>query len=280
MFASPGDAVNALVAAARNNDTNAIHLIFGPSGHALISPDVVQATEEFQVFVQRLTEKTELINNSASNATLAIGADGWPFPIPLVKEGAQWRFDAAAGRDEVLARRVGRDELGVLDVCRAYVDAQREYAGQDRMGDGVLAYAQFLRSRPGTRDGLFWPARQPGEAPSPLGPLIAQACLEGYQHTATMLEDERASYHGYYFKILTRQGRHAPGGRYNYIINGRMIAGFALVAWPAAWGDTGVMTFIVNQQGRVWQKNLGPKTVKTAKAMTCYDPDATWSAAQ
>jgi len=246
----------------------------------LISPDVVQATEEFQVFVQRLTEKTELINNSASNATLAIGADGWPFPIPLVKEGAQWRFDAAAGRDEVLARRVGRDELGVLDVCRAYVDAQREYAGQDRMGDGVLAYAQFLRSRPGTRDGLFWPARQPGEAPSPLGPLIAQACLEGYQHTATMLEDERASYHGYYFKILTRQGRHAPGGRYNYIINGRMIAGFALVAWPAAWGDTGVMTFIVNQQGRVWQKNLGPKTVKTAKAMTCYDPDATWSAAQ
>ena len=246
--------------AAQNNDTNAIHVIFGPAGHEMISPDVVQATEEFKMFVQHLTEKTQLINNSESNATLELGADGWPFPIPLVKQGAQWHFDTAAGKDEILARRVGRDEIGAIDVCHAYVDAQREYASQDRMGDGVLAYAQFLRSTPGTHDGLFWPANQPGEELSPLGPLIAQARVEGYHRTAKMLEDEQAPYHGYYFKILTRQGKHAPGGKYNYIINGRMIAGFALVAWPAEWGNTGVMTFIVNQQGKVYQKNLGPKT--------------------
>jgi hypothetical protein len=280
LFASPNDAVNALVTAARSKDTNAIHLIFGPVGHELISPDVVQATEEFQVFAQRLEEKAQLINNSESNATLAIGTDAWPFPIPLVKEGAQWRFDTAAGRAEVLVRRVGRDELGALDVCIAYVDAQREYAAQDRLGDGVLAYAQFLRSTPGTHDGLFWPANQPDEELSPLGPLIAQARVDGYRHAAKMLDDEQAPYHGYYYKILTGQGKHAPGGKYHYVINGHMIAGFALVAWPAEWGDTGVMTFVVNQQGKVWQKNLGPRTAKTAKAITLYDPDDTWTPAQ
>jgi len=279
-FNSPNDAVNALVEAVQNNDTNAIYLIFGPVGHELISPDVVQATEEFQLFVQHLKEKTQLINNSESNVTLEIGENGWPFPIPLVKQGAQWHFDTAAGKDEILARRVGRNEIGAIDVCQAYVDAQREYASQDRLGDGVLAYAQFLRSTPGKHDGLFWPANQPGEELSPLGPLIAQARVEGYHRTATMLNDEQAPYHGYYFKILTRQGKHAPGGKYNYLINGRMIAGFALVAWPVEWGNTGVMTFIVNQQGKVYQKNLGPKTAKNAKAMTCYDPDDSWTLAQ
>jgi hypothetical protein len=275
-FATPQEAVNALVAAATNHDTNALHLIFGPAGHELISPDVVQATEAFKMFVQHLAEKTQLVNNSESNATLEIGTDGWPFPIPLVKEGAQWHFDTAAGSKEILARRIGMDEMGALNVCNAYVVAQREYASQDRMGDGVLAYAQFLRSTPGTHDGLFWPTNQPGEELSPLGPLIAQARVEGYHRTATMLNDEQVPYHGYYFKILTRQGKHALSGKYNYIINGRMIAGFALVAWPAEWGNTGVMTFIVNQTGIVSQKNLGPQTVKIAKAITTYDPDGTW----
>ena len=163
-FATPQEAIKALVAAARNNDTNAIRLIFGPAGHELISPDVVQATEAFKMFVQHLAEKTQLVNNSESNATLEIGTDGWPFPIPLVKEGAQWHFDTAAGRKEILARRIGMDEMGALNVCNAYVVAQREYASQDRMGDGVLAYAQFLRSTPGTHDGLFWPTNQPGES--------------------------------------------------------------------------------------------------------------------
>jgi hypothetical protein len=276
-FAAPQEAVNALVAAAQNHDTNALHSIFGPAGHELISPDVVQATEEYKMFVQRLTEKTQLITNSDANVTLEIGADGWPFPIPLVKQDGQWFFDTAAGKEEILARRIGMNELGAINVCNAYVEAQREYAGQDRLGDGVLAYAQFLRSAPGTHDGLFWPTNQPGEELSPLGPLVAQARVEGYQRTAKMLNDELAPYHGYYFKILTRQGKHAPGGKYNYIINGRMIAGFALVAWPDEWGDTGVMTFIVNQQGKVFQKNLGPQTAKIARAITTYDPDDTWT---
>jgi hypothetical protein len=279
-FNSPNDAINALVEAAQNNDTNAIHLIFGPVGHEMISPDVVQATEEFKLFVQHLKEKTQLINNSDSNATLEFGADGWPFPIPLIKQDGQWHFDSAAGRNEILARRIGRDEIGAINVCNAYVDAQREYASEDRMGDSVLAYARFLRSTPGTHDGLFWPANQPGEELSPLGPLVAQARVDGYHRTAKMLNAEQAPYHGYYFKILSRQGKHAPGDKYNYIINGRMIAGFALVAWPAEWGNTGVMTFIVNQQGRIYQKNLGPSTVKIARAMTAYDPDDTWTPAQ
>ena len=279
-FNSPNDALNALVAAAKTNDTNALHLIFGPAGHELISPDVIQATDEYKMFVQHLTEKTELSTNSDANITLEVGANGWPFPIPLVQHNGQWFFDTAAGSAEILARRIGRDEIGAIDVCQAYVDAQREYASQDRLGDGVLAYAQFLRSTPGTHDGLFWPAKQPGEELSPLGPLIAQARVDGYHRTAKMLNDEQAPYHGYYFKILTRQGKHAPGGKYDYIINGRMIAGFALVAWPAEWGNTGVMTFAVNQQGRIYQKNLGPKTVKIAKAMTAYDPDDTWTLTQ
>jgi len=276
-FAAPQDAVNALVAAATNHDTNGLHAIFGPAGHDLVSPDAVQATEEYKLFVQHLTEKTQLVSHSDSNATVEIGADGWPFPIPLVKQGGQWFFDTAAGRQEILARRIGMDETGAINVCNAYVAAQREYAGQDRLGDGVLAYAQFLRSTPGIHDGLFWPTNQPGEELSPLGPLVAQARVEGYHRTAKMLNDEQAPYHGYYFKILTRQGKHAPGGRYDYIINGRMIAGFAFVAWPAEWGNTGVMTFIVNQQGKVYQKNLGAQTVQIAKGMATYDPDDTWT---
>jgi len=280
VFSSPNGAVNALVVAATNHDTNALHLIFGPAGHELISPDVVQATAEYELFVQHLTEKTELTTNSETNITLEIGADGWPFPIPLVKQEEKWFFDTAAGAQEILARRIGMDEIGAINVCHAYVDAQREYASEDRMGDSVLAYAQFLRSTPGTHDGLFWPTNQAGEALSPLGPLVAQARVDGYHRTAKMLNDEQAPYHGYYFKILTRQGKHAPGEKYNYIINGRMIAGFALVAWPAEWGNTGVMTFTVNQQGQIYQKNLGPKTVKLAQAMTCYDPDGAWTPAQ
>jgi hypothetical protein len=249
-------------------------------GHELISPDVVQATEEYHMFVQRLSEKTQLFDHSGSNAVLEIGADGWPFPIPLVKQGGQWFFDTAAGKDEILARRIGRDEIGAINVCNSYVEAQREYAAMDRMGDGVPAYAQFLRSTPGTHDGLFWAADHRDEGLSPLGPLIAQARVEGYRHTAKMLDDEQAPYHGYYYKILTKQSKLAPGGKYNYIINGRMIAGFGLVAWPAEWGNSGVMTFIVNQQGKLYQKNLGAKTVKIARAISTYDPDDTWVLAQ
>jgi len=276
-FQSPAAAVMALTTAATNHDTNAMHAIFGPEASALVSPDAVQAGEEFDRFVKRLTAKTQLVTNSDSRLTLEIGADAWPFPIPLVAQGGQWQFDTVAGKSEILNRRIGRDELGAIDVCHAYVDAQREYASQDRLGDGVLAYAQLLHSTTSKHDGLFWPAKA-DEALSPLGPLIAAAHGEGYHHTAAMMNDEAAPYHGYYFKILTRQGKHAPGGKYNYVINGRMIAGFALVAWPAEWANTGVMTFTVNQQGKVYQCNLGKNTARLAAAMTTFDPDEKWAA--
>lgn len=276
MFSSPQDAVNALVTAAENNDTNTIHAIFGPAGRQLMSPDAVQAAAAYKLFVQRLAQKVQFVTNSDSCLSLQIGNDAWPFPIPLEQQGDQWFFDTAAGKQEILARRIGMDELGAIAVCRTYVEAQREYASQDRMGDGVLAYAQFLHSDPGTRDGLYW-AAQPGEPLSPFGPLIASAHGEGYQHTARMLNNQAAPYHGYYFKILTRQGKHAAGGKYNYIINGRMIAGFALVAWPAQWCNTGVMTFIVNQRGIVYQANLGPKTAQIAARMKEFDPGSKWT---
>jgi hypothetical protein len=199
--------------------------------------------------------------------TLETGTNGWPFPIPLVKQDGQWFFDTAAGREEILARRIGRDEMGAIAVCNAYVDAQREYASQDRMGDGVLAYAQFLRSTPGTHDGLFWPAK-PGEELSPLGPLVAQARGGRLSSHGQNAERRAGTVSRLLFQNPDAAGQTRAGRQYDYLINGRMIAGFALVAWPAEWGNTGVMTFIVNQQGRVYQKNLGPKTVKIARAMT------------
>lgn len=279
-FSSPDEAVSSLVAAATKHDTNAMHAIFGAGGHQLASPDAVQRTNEYRVFVQRLLDKTAMSTNSDSSLTLNLGADGWPFPIPLVKaQDGAWFFDTEAGKAEVLNRRIGMDELGAISVCRAYVNAQREYASQDRMGDGVLAYAKFLHSTPGTHDGLFWPATE-GEPLSPLGPLVAAAHVEGYHRTATMMNDKTAPYHGYYFKVLTRQGKDAPGGKYNYVINGRMIAGFGMVAWPAEWGNTGIMTFIVNQQGKVYQRNLGVNTGKIAAAVGEFNPDKGWAVVQ
>lgn len=274
-FSSPDQAVNTLKAAVAARDTNAIHLIFGPTAHTLVSADVVEATIEREVFAHRLAEKIQLAPESDSQQILKLGADGWPFPIPLVKDAGGWFFDTSAGWEEILNRRIGANELGAIHVCRTYVEAQREYATKDRNGEGVLEYAQHLRGTPGTHDGLYWSSSN-GEELSPLGPLVAQARVEGYRHKTKILTEEQSPYHGYYFKILTKQGRHASGGKYNYIINGHMIAGFALVAWPAEWSNTGVMTFIVNQQGKVYEKNLGPKTSTIANALTTYDPDSTW----
>jgi len=274
-FSSPQAAVDALKAAVEASDTNALHAIFGPVGHALVSVDVVEAAEEHELFMSRVKEKVNLVAASDSKQELQLGADGWPFPIPLVKQDGQWLFDVEAGREEILNRRIGANELGAIQVCQAYVQAQRDYASEDRNADEVLEYAQHLRSTPGAHDGLYWTTRT-GDELSPLGPLVAQARGEGYRRKTKILTDEPSPYHGYFFKILTRQGKHAPGGKYNYIINGHMIAGCALVAWPAEWGNTGVMTFIVNQRGKVYQKNLGPKTASIAAAMTIYDPDPTW----
>jgi hypothetical protein len=275
-FSSPEAAVNALKTAVAAQDTNALHAIFGPAAHALVSADVVEATNEREQFASRLEDKTALVRESDSKAVLHLGADGWPFPIPLQNQDGQWYFDTEAGKEEILNRRIGANELGAISVCRAYVQAQREYASVDRKGDELLAYAQRLRSTPGTHDGLYWPSKA-GDEQSPLGPLVAQARVEGYRHKTKILTDEQTPYHGYYFEILTKQGKQAPGGKYDYVINGRMIGGFALVAWPAQWGNSGVMTFIVNQQGNVCQKNLGPKTSSVANGITAYDPDDTWT---
>jgi hypothetical protein len=278
-FATPQDAVNALVAAAKNHDTKALDGIFGPEEKELISPDLVQATNESTKFVKCLTQKTKLIKKSDTSFTLEMGADNWPFPLPLVKKDGKWSFDTDAGKQEILCRRIGRDEIGAMRVCRAYVAAQREYASEDRMGDGVLAYAQLLHSTVGKHDGLFW-ASKPGETLSPLGPLITEAHAAGYHRTGPMLNNEQAPYHGYYFKILTSQGKSAPCGAYDYIINDHLIAGFALIAWPAEWGKTGVMTFVVNQQCRIYQKNFGPSSFEEAQAITAYAPNSTWTPAQ
>lgn len=278
-FNSPEDAVQALSAAAQSGDTNALHRIFGPAATELVSRDLVQAGAEREMFLQRIGQKVQIAREGDGKASLELGSDHWPFPIPLVNSGGHWFFDTAAGKEEILNRRVGRNELKTIQVCRAYVDAQREYASEDRNGDQVLEFAQHLRSSPGAHDGLYWPAADSDDT-SPLGPLIAQARQEGYRHESKALNEGSsapAPYHGYYFKILTRQGKHAPGGKYNYIINGHMIAGFALAAWPAQWGNTGVMTFIVNQDGLIYEKNLGAKTASVAEHMTAFDPDDSWT---
>jgi len=274
-FATPDEAVKALTTAAENKDTNALEVIFGPSVRELVSADAVQASNGLSIFARRAAEKVEPVKKSDSEFLLELGSDAWPFPIPLVKQDGQWLFDTDAGKEEILNRRIGRNELDTMRVCHAYAEAQRDYAREDHSGTGVLEYAKHLRSTPGQHDGLYWHA-EPGEEISPLGPLIAEAHSEGYTHDSKIMTEARAPYHGYYFKILTRQDRHAPCGKYDYIINGHMIAGFALVAWPAEWGNSGVMTFIINQQGKVYEKNLGPKTADKAGAMTTYDPGPDW----
>jgi hypothetical protein len=277
-FATADDAVKALTTAAANKDTNALEAIFGPNVRELVSADPVQASNGLAHFSRRVSEKVAPVNKSDSCVEVDMGWDAWPFPIPLVKQDSKWFFDTDAGKEEILNRRIGRNELDTISVCRAYAEAQRDYAGEDHTGAGVLEYAQRLRSTSGQHDGLYWRA-EPGEEISPLGPFLAQSHDEGYTHESKIMTEAQAPYQGYFFKILTRQSRNAPGGKYNYVINGHMIGGFALVAWPAEWGNSGVMTFIINQQGKVLEKNLGPKTSAIASAMTTYDPGPGWKPA-
>lgn len=272
-FAAPEQAVTALIEAARVADRDALRRLFGLDTDELVAADQVQATNELSAFFNACLEGYRIVRESEDRCVFEVGAARWPFPIPLVLRDGGWSFDTAKGKEELLNRRIGRNELAVLKVIRAYVDAQREYAGQDRDGDEVLEYAPRFESTPGLKDGLYWPPSLDGEI-SPLGPLVAHAHAEGYRRQSA--DAPRVPFHGYYFKILTRQGRHAPGGAHDYLINGNMIAGFALVAWPAQYGESGIMTFIVNQQGRVRQKDLGPDTPKKASGMTRYDPDPSW----
>jgi len=275
LFATPEEAVAALVAAAKAEDTNAFRVIFGPVGEEIENPDRVQAANELSAFNAAVDQHQQLVHKTDTECVLEIGNNSWPFPVPIVKRGNQWFFDTEAGKDEILNRHIGKNELATLQVVRAYVEAQREYASKDRDGDDVLEFAQKFESATGTKDGLYWPLDLDGEV-SPLGPLVAEAQAKGYGRNPRKVGSKANPYHGYFFKILTRQGSAAPGGKYDYLINGNMIGGFALVAWPAEYGESGIMTFIVNQQGRVYQKNLGSKTAKAAAAMKEYNPDNTW----
>jgi len=273
-FATPEAAVTALSQAVTSTNRSALGEIFGDAAQELINPDEVQGATELAEFTDAFNATNQLVRESDTRMVLEVGSKGWPFPIPLVKQAGGWRFDTAAGIEEILNRRIGRNELDVLRVLRAYVEAQREYASRDRDGDDVLEYAQQLASSPGKMDGLYWSIDLTGET-SPLGPLVAYAQGEGYTKDESS-PDEPQPFHGYFFKMLKGQGKNAAGGKYDYIINGNMIGGFALVAWPAEYGESGIMTFIVNQQGRVYQRDLGAKTAKSVKSMKAYDPDKNW----
>jgi Protein of unknown function (DUF2950) len=275
-FATPEAAVAALEAAVTAKDVEAFRGIFGPAAEELQNPDRIQATNEWCAFSTALQQAKRIVKETDARCVLEVGTDNWPFPVPLVQKDNTWFFDTEAGKDEVLSRRIGRNELMTLSAVRAYVEAQRDYAAKDRDNDQVLEYAQKFVSAPGMKDGLYWSPELDGEL-SPLGPLAAQAQAEGY--TAHNKEKGEASqpFHGYLFKIIMQQAKSAPGGKHDYIINDNMIAGFALVAWPASYGDSGIMTFIVNQQGRVFQKDLGENTAKVVSKMKAYDPDKTWT---
>jgi len=277
LFSSPEAALKILIEAVKAEDKTVLDQIFGPSGKDLRSGDAVQDAAEYKEFARHLAEKTDLVKENDLKVILHVGNENWPYPIPIVKYNDQWFFDTEAGKEEILNRRIGEDELTAILVCRSYVKAQREYVLKDWDGDGIFAYAQKLRSDPGKRNGLFWRVTR-GEEVSPLGELVARAWHEGYKKKkAAFKEAEPLPFHGYYFKVLTRQGKNVPGGKYSYIVNGNMVGGFALVAFPSNWGKSGVMTFIVNQQGKVYQKNLGPDTMKIAQKMKSYNPDETWT---
>jgi len=273
-FPSPDEAVKALVVAVRANDVKALLSILGPESRALISSgDEAADRTGRDKFLKAFNVANTFQQESADEMTLCVGADSWPMPIPIVKKGSLWMFDVRKGKQEILNRRIGRNELHVIDILNAYVDAQHEYATKDCGRSGKVEFAQRIISSKGKHDGLFWEAKD-GEQESPLGPLVAQAAKEGYANPNLQ------PFHGYYFKILKGQGKHAHGGAYNYVIKGRMILGFAIISYPAEYGNSGVMTFMVNQEGVIFQKNLGRNTKRIAEAMKIFDPDKTWSKAE
>lgn len=275
-FDSPEAAVKALVAATKSDEKGALRRIFGSAVGELTSGDEVQDKADLVEFADRLALFNKLIDNEDGTKTLLVGQTLHPFAIPLVQADGKWFFDTLAGREEILNRRVGDNELSTIAVCHGYVVAQREYAQADRDGDGVIEYAQRGYSTPGKRDGLYWETKE-DEPPSPLGPLVAEAGAQGYtRREQSEGEAKPHPYHGYVYRILTKQGPKAPGGAFDYVINGNMVAGFALLAYPATYGNSGVMTFLVNSNGRVLQKNLGEKTSELAEKITAYDPDETW----
>jgi hypothetical protein len=273
-FKTPDDAAAALVAAAKAGDMRALVTVLGPDGEDIVSSgDEVADAETRQKFVAAYEAKHRIATEGDDKAVMILGAQDFPLPIPMVRKAGTWRFDTAAGRDEILFRRIGKNELDAIQSCLAYIDAQNEYAESDRTGAGMNTYAQRIISRAGKKDGLYWSSAQ-GEAESPLGGLIAQATRQGYRVGAG-----RTPYRGYYFKILTRQGPSADGGAFDYVVDGKMIGGFALVAYPAEYANSGVKTFLVSHAGTVFEKDLGPGTAKIAERMTSFNPDKSWQRA-
>jgi len=280
LYSSPDEARQALIKAVHAKDHVELKLIFGPVTSELVPGDPVEQANEFDHFARHVKEGVEIVKEGDGKAILVIGDNKWPFPVPIVKKGDSWLFDTAAGREEILNQRIGHNEILAINVCKAYVEAQSEYYDMPELdGDQIPKYAQHMISKPGKKDGLFWTTTS-GQKESPLGPLVAKAKEEGYMQKRKDGENSPRPYHGYYFTILTRQGARAPGGKFSYIINGNMVAGHALVAYPARWGVSGVMTFIVNQRGRVYEKNLGTKTVEIVRKMKSYNPDLTWKMVQ
>lgn len=272
-FSSAEEAVEAAMTAARNNNEKDMLAIFGAQAKELLfSSDAVADKQRREEFLAAYAESHRLVAEG-QDTILLVGKQDWPFPIPLVKRGNAWVFDTAKGKEEILNRRIGENELYTIKTLLAVVDAQREYALKNRDRDGLLEYAQKFVSEPGKKDGLYWEVK-PGEPQSPLGPIMAQARSEGYKRETSSMAH---AYHGYYYRILTAQGKDAPGGAYSYLVNGKMIGGFAVVAYPTEYGNSGVMTFVVNHDGNVFQKNLGKNTVATGKSMKEYNVDSTWS---
>ncbi|HUK32179.1 MAG TPA: DUF2950 domain-containing protein [Candidatus Acidoferrum sp.] len=272
-FPSAGDAAEALVSAVQNDDQPALLKILGPEAKEVItSGDAAEDKDNRAEFVQKYQEMHRLVTERDGSTTLYIGAENWPTPIPLRHNPRGWYFDTAAGKQEILYRRIGKNELAAITVCRELVDAQKEYYGQPHDGAGDRQYARKFVSDAGTHDGLFWtPA--PGEPDSPVGPLLAFAASEG---AAKDPDHETQPFEGYYFRVLTAQGPNAPGGARNYVEDGKMTRGFAFIAYPAEYRSSGVMTFIVNQDGVVYEKDLGPRTAEIAKSMARYDRDSSW----
>lgn len=271
-FPTAEDAATALVAAVKANDTTALLEILGTDAKPILdSGDPVADEATRAKFVASYDEAHALVDGPDDSKILQTGKDEWPLPIPLVQTAEGWRFDTEAGEEEILNRRVGRNELAAIQTALAFVDAQREYYDLNPQGEKLPPYAQVLASAKGKKDGLYWDTAE-GEQPSPLGEAFASARAEGYRPG----EGKPIPFHGYYFRILKAQGPNAPGGKYDYVVKGKMIGGFALVAYPAEYDVSGVMTFVVNHDGVVFEKDLGPKTTKLAQAMKTFDPDESW----
>jgi len=270
-FSSAEDASNALVTAAQSNDEKAMLDILGPEGKQIVSSgDETEDAQSRANFVKRYQEMHRLVKEPDGTTVLYIGAHNWPSPIPLVNKGNSWYFDTEAGKKEILYRRIGRNELSAIRVCQELVAAEKEYSAQHS------EYARKIFSDEGQHNGLYWKAGE-GEPQSPIGPLVASAVAQGY---AKRRDGTPTPYRGYYFHILTRQGKNAPGGAKNYVVNGKMTEGFAFVAYPAEYRSSGVMTFLVNEDGVVYEKDLGKKTDVLAKAMKEYDRNPSWQKAE